>query len=100
MLILDPCKMANASKASKRLSEISISAMDLLQEEEERLKPGTHKSVMFKVLKHATVEGMTLQEIISKAVEMGFSHFEEAQKSSLSAVSIKAYVWKNGNRAA
>ena len=60
-----------------------------LQEEEKRLKPGTHKSVMFTVLKTATVEGMTVQDIINKAVEMGFDHFQDAQKSSLSAVSIK-----------
>ena len=59
----------------------------VLQEEEKRLKPGTHKSVMFTVLRHATVEGMTIQDIINKAVEMGFTQFEEAQKSSLSAVS-------------
>ena len=42
---------------------------------------------MFQVLKTAKVEGMTIREIMNKAVEMGFNKFEETQKSSISAVS-------------
>ncbi len=88
-----PLRLLAPCHKTKRLAQTNNSgiSLKLLQEEEQRLKPGTHKFVMFQVLRNATVEGMTIQGIVDKAIAIGFKQFEEVQKSSLSAVRISAF---------
>lgn len=59
----------------------------LLQEEEERFRPGTNKAVSLQVLKDAGVEGMSLGEIMDVSQSRGLKDWEPGAKRILQFVS-------------
>ena len=59
----------------------------LLQEEEERFRPGTNKAVSLQVLKDAGSEGMSLGEIMDVSQSRGLKDWEPGAKRILQFVS-------------
>jgi len=59
---------------------------DTLQEEEQRLKPGTRKEVAFKILKGAGSEGRTVLQIVAEAKQQGLREFADSERKQLQMV--------------
>lgn len=57
-----------------------------LQEEESKMKPGTNKEAIFKVLKEAGHEGFSLQQIVDTARTRGLKDFKDTQKNMIVTV--------------
>ena len=57
-----------------------------LQEEEERLKPGTHKSILFPILKAAGADGMNVQQMVDAAMQRGLKEYNGSNRKVLSEV--------------
>ncbi len=57
------------------------------QEEQEKLKPGTHKAAVFQVLKAAGAEGLTVQESLAAGRDAGLKDWDEGSRRTISFVS-------------
>lgn len=58
----------------------------MMQEEEQRIKPGTNKAVIFAVLKQVGAKGMSVADIMRAAAQQGLREFTDNQKGAVSAV--------------
>ena len=63
-----------------------LQVIHTLQEEEERLKPGTHKSILFLILKEAGADGMNVQQMVDAAKQRGLKEYDGSNRKVLSEV--------------
>ena len=58
------------------------------QEEQAKLKPGTHKAAAFEVLRVAGPEGLTVQEILAAGRNAGLKAWEDSSRRAVQFVSL------------
>ena len=66
--------------------EARLKVIHALQEEEERLKPGAHKSILFLILKEAGADGMNVQQMVGAAKQRGLKEYDGSNRRVLSEV--------------
>ena len=69
-----------------RVSKTATEGVVVLQEEEKRLRAGTRKEAVFKVLREAGSEGRTVLQIAEEARQRGIRDFADSERKLLQLV--------------
>ncbi len=64
-----------------------MNATLVAQEEQEKLRPGTHKAAVFEVLKAAGADGLTVQEILAAGRDAGLKDWDDSSRRMIAFVS-------------